>query len=405
MTLALAAALVLTLLALPVLLVCSYLGALALLSRPLRAPSPPSPATLRFDIVVPAHDESLGIAATVTSLLAIDYPADLRRVVVVADNCSDDTAAKAREAGATVLERTDTERRGKGFALAHAFEWSLAQGFADACCVVDADTLASKNLLSAYAARLAKGATAMQAHYGVANPNASWRTRLMRIALAMFHQVRSTARERLGVSCGLRGNGMCFSVGLLREVPHDAFSIVEDVEYGIRIGQRGHRVWWVGEADVLGEMVSSEAASRSQRSRWEHGRAELVKQHGWPLLSQALKTRNGMLLDLAMDVLVPPLSRVVLAAGAGLLASWALAFFFPSPAVLAPLSLFTACATGLFLYVTAGWLHSGTGLRGLVDLAFAPAYVAWKVALGLRGKAGQKPQAWVRTTREGETRP
>ncbi|HNO40215.1 MAG TPA: glycosyltransferase family 2 protein, partial [Marmoricola sp.] len=108
-----------------------------------------------------------------------------------------------------------------GYALAHAFEWSLADGFADACCVVDADTLVSKNLLSAYAARLATGATAMQAHYGVSNPNASWRTRLMRIALAMFHQVRSTARERLQVSCGLRGNGMCFSSKLLKAVPHE----------------------------------------------------------------------------------------------------------------------------------------------------------------------------------------
>ncbi|MBE2248976.1 MAG: glycosyltransferase [Myxococcus sp.] len=405
MTAAVAVACGLALLGVPVFVACSYLGGLALLSRPLPPPVAPSPATLRFDVVVPAHDEAAGIGATVKSLLALDYPSSLFRVVVVADNCADATAEKAREAGATVLERADAERRGKGFALAHAFEWSLGQGTADACVVVDADTVVSKNLLSAYAARLARGATAMQAHYGVANPLASWRTRLMRIALAMFHQVRSTARERLGVSCGLRGNGMCFSTALLREVPHDAFSLVEDLEYGIRIGRRGHRVWWVGEADVLGEMVSGEAASVSQRRRWEHGRAEMVKLHGWPLLSEALKKRDGLLLDLAMDVLVPPLSRVVMAAGAGLVASWALAFFFPSPAGLAPLSLFTACVTALGLYVGAGWLHSGTGLRGLLDLAFAPAYVAWKVALAVRGRAGQKPQTWVRTTREGETRP
>lgn len=401
----LAFAVALTLLGLPVLFVCGYLGVLALLSRPLPAPAAPSPATFRFDIMVPAHNESVGISATVQSLLAIDYPAELRRVVVIADNCSDDTAAKARAAGATVLERVNAEKRGKGYALAHAFEWSLVDGFADACCVVDADTLVSKNLLSAYAARLAMGATAMQAHYGVSNPNASWRTRLMRIALAMFHQVRSTARERLGVSCGLRGNGMCFSSKLLKAVPHDAFSIVEDLEYGIRIGKQGHRVVWVGEADVLGEMVSGEAASRSQRSRWEHGRAEMAKLHGWPLLKESLSRKSGMLFDLAMDVLVPPLSRIALATVGGLLASWALAFFLPSAAVLAPLSVFTICAACLGLYVTAGWLHSGTGLRGLLDLAMAPAYVAWKVALAVRGKATGKPQTWVRTTREGETRP
>ena len=96
---------------------------------------------------------------------------------------------------------------------------------------------------------------------------------------------------------------------------------------------------------------------------------------------------------------------IALATVGGLLASWALAFFLPSTAVLAPLSLFTICAACLGLYVTAGWLHSGTGVRGLLDLAMAPAYVAWKVALAVRGKATGKPQTWVRTTREGETRP
>jgi cellulose synthase/poly-beta-1,6-N-acetylglucosamine synthase-like glycosyltransferase len=392
----------LAVLALPIAFVCGYLGVLAALSRPTAPPAPPTPHH-RFDVIVPAHNESVGIAQTVASLLAIDYPAELRRVVVIADNCSDDTAEKARAAGATVLERTDTERRGKGYALATAFEWSLADPFkADACCVVDADTLVTKNLLSAFSARLEHGATAMQAHYGVANPMASWRTRLMRIALAMFHQVRSTGRERLGVSCGLRGNGMCFSTALLREVPHDAFSLVEDLEYGIRIGKRGHRVVWVGEADVLGEMVSGEKASRSQRTRWEHGRAQMARLHGWPLLRESIARRDGLLFDLAMDVLVPPLSRIGASVVLGLGVTFALAVVFPSRWVLLPGGLFAFSAFDLSRYVFAGWRHSKTGARGLLDLALAPAYVAWKVMLAFRGKASQKPQTWVRTTREGE---
>ena len=90
--------------------------------------------------------------------------------------------------------------------------------------------------------------------------------------------MRSHARERLGVCCGLRGNGMCFSHALIREVPHDAFCVVEDVEYGIRIGKNGHRVFYAYEAEVLGEMVAGEKASRSQRRRWEGGRVALMKQ-------------------------------------------------------------------------------------------------------------------------------
>lgn len=393
---------VLAVLALPVLAGGLYLALLSLLSVPPKAPAAPRPPTTRFTFVVPSHNEALGIAATVKNLFAVAWPAELRRVLVVADNCSDATAANARAAGAEVLERQNAELRGKGYALALAFETLLKEGTTDAVVVVDADTVVTPNLLEAYAARLANGEVAVQAHYGVQNPGASWRTRLMRIALAMFHQVRSIGRERLGVSAGLRGNGMCFRTSLLAAVPHDAYSLVEDLEYGIRLGRAGHRVAYVWEADVLGEMVSGEQASRSQRARWEHGRAQMVRQFGWPLLREGLRKRSLLLLDLAMDVLVPPLSRLVVAAVAGALASAALRFFTGEGALAS--SLFGAALFGVGLYVFAGWLHSKTGLRGLFDLAFAPVYVAWKLTLRFRGRGTRKPGEWVRTTREGETR-
>src|SRR6185295_741988 len=136
-------------------------------------------------------------------------------------------------------------------------------------------------------------------------PEASCRTRLMEIALSLFHDVRSLARERLRVSCGLRGNGMCFTGAVLAEVPHDAFSIVEDVEYGLRLGRAGHRVWYVDEAEALGDMVATSAESRSQRRRWEGGRLALAKMHAPGLLRDALAKRSLMLFDLAMDILVP----------------------------------------------------------------------------------------------------
>lgn len=400
-TLGLVGELILLVLCLPVLGWALYLGTLSLLSWRMAPPVPPAPS-LRFDFVVPAHNESLGIASTVKSLSEVDYPKDLFRVVVVADNCTDDTAVKAREAGATVLERQNKELRGKGYALAHAFARSVAEG-ADAVVVVDADTLVSKNLLQAFSARLSSGAVAVQAHYGVQNPNASWRTRLMRIALSMFHQVRSIGRERLQVSAGLRGNGMCFRTSLLREVPHDAFSLVEDLEYGIRLGRKGFRVAYAFEADVLGEMVSGESASRSQRNRWEQGRAQMLAQFGWPLMREAIAQRSGLLFDLAMDVLVPPLSRVVGLTVVGLTASAVLLGFTGHGAIAA--SAFSLSSAALGLYVFAGWLHSGTGARGLLDLALAPAYVGWKVVLAFQRPKGQKQTEWVRTTREGETRP
>jgi cellulose synthase/poly-beta-1,6-N-acetylglucosamine synthase-like glycosyltransferase len=66
-------------------------------------------------VLIPAHNESAGIEATLRCLQAQLRAGD--RVLVVADNCDDDTAAVARDAGAEVIERIDAIHRGKGFAL------------------------------------------------------------------------------------------------------------------------------------------------------------------------------------------------------------------------------------------------------------------------------------------------
>lgn len=355
-------------------------------------------SSLRFDIIVPAHDEESGIAATVRSLLSVDYPTDLRRVIVVADNCGDATSSRAREAGARVLERNDPSRRGKGYALSLAFERSLEEAFADAVIVVDADTTVSPNLLSAFARAFEDGARVVQADYGVRNPDDSWRTRLMAIALSLFHVLRSLGRERLELSCGLRGNGMGFALPVLREVPHRAVGLVEDVEHGIALGRAGYRVHFVGDAHVYGEMVAKEEASRSQRRRWEQGRKELARSVAPPLLREAIATRDRVLFDLALDLLVPPLSTLVLATLFGLALSIAIVALGASKLALAP---WIAAATLLVLYVARGWQLSGAGVRGLFALAWAPVYVVWKVGLALTERVSHD---WVRTQRQGGSR-
>jgi cellulose synthase/poly-beta-1,6-N-acetylglucosamine synthase-like glycosyltransferase len=389
------------LLAVPALVATGYLALLTLFSvrpRPRAAPPPRK----RFDVVVPAHDEEAGIARTVESLRALEWPPELFRVLVVADNCSDATAERAAAAGATVLVRRDPERRGKGYALEFAFERVLADGRADAAVVVDADTVVGANLLAAFAGRLEAGADAAQAEYAVLNPEASWRTRLMAIALALFHDVRSLGRERLGLSCGLRGNGMCFSAAALRRVPHRAFSLVEDLEYGIRLGEAGIRVHYASEARVLGEFVAGDHASRSQRRRWEGGRLAMLRLHGPSLLARGLRRRDRVLLDLAMDVLVPPLSWVAAWVGLGTAACAALSV--ARGALLPPLLAWGTSCAFLVAYVLRGVHASGMGLRGLAALAWAPAYMAWKV-LVLSGRPAGRPGEWVRTARDGERPP
>jgi 1,2-diacylglycerol 3-beta-glucosyltransferase len=390
------AAAALAIVAIPVAAGAGYLLAIVALSG--KRPAPTAEASYRFQIIVPAHNEELGIASTVENLRAMAYPADKFSIVVVADNCSDATARVAREAGARVLERNDEELRGKGYALAHAFE-RLPEDV-DAVVVVDADTLVSPNLLSAFAARIERGAGAVQADYAVRNPQESWRTRLMAIALGSFHVARSRARERVGLSAGLRGNGMCFTRELLRRVPHDAFSVVEDVEYGLRLGELGQRVHYADEAHVYGEMVTSGAAAASQRKRWEGGRRALAKAHGWRLLRKGISERNAMIFDLGLDLLMPPLSRIAASALGGTLVSSSALLLGGAP-FLVPAAIWSGSLASVGVYVLRGWSLSGTGVRGLVTLACAPGYVVWKAGLGI-GRNARADGPWIRTKREAE---
>ena len=392
----------LLLLALPLCCASGYLLLLALASR---RPGllPAAPPSLRFDLIVPAHDEESGIARTVQSLLAVDYPAGLRRVLVVADNCADATAVRAEAAGAQVLVRDQPGLRGKGYALAHAFEHSLQSGFADAVVVVDADSVVPVNLLHAFAARLQRGAQAIQAGSAVLNVNDSWRTQLMALGFALFNGVRSLARDNLGLSCGLRGNGMCLSTTTLRAHPPQAFSVVEDIEYGIALGRAGVRVCYAFEAPVASAMVSSGMAASSQRRRWDLGRKQLARKLAMPLLLEAIERRSALLYDLGIDLLVPPLSMLALliaaGCGAALLLSWLQGAWLPA------LWVWLASATGVAVYVARGWALSGTGLRGLRAMAFAPFFVVWKLVVLSRGagrseSSGSASTEWVRTARE-----
>jgi cellulose synthase/poly-beta-1,6-N-acetylglucosamine synthase-like glycosyltransferase len=382
-------------LAVPALLSCLYLLAMTLLSS--RPPVPlVSSRALRFDLIIPAHNEMAIIERTIASLRGVNWPQDRFRVIVVADNCTDDTAVVARAAGAEVLVRNDPEKRGKGYALLYAFNDSGARKWADAVVVVDADAEVSPNLLEAFTARLETGIQAVQAHYGVRNPMTSWRTRLITIAKGAFHIVRSRARERLGLSCGIRGNGWCVTHKLLAQVPYTAFSLTEDVEYGIAIGLAGYRVSYTDEAHADADMVSSEEIARKQRQRWEDGRFNLIRSKTLELLVAAIRRRSGLCLDLALDLLVLPLSYVALNVLALSIAAGFAYWLHLSPPIF--LWIATACWICLVIYVLRGWQLSGVGAQGIWDLARVPWFLAWKLWLTLRRRDSKE---WVRTGREG----
>src|SRR5262249_34858973 len=153
---------------------------------------------------------------------------------------------------------------------------------------------------------------------------------------------------------------------------------------------------YAGDAKVFGEMVSSERASRSQRRRWEGGRWALARRYAPELVAEGVRRRSLLLLDLAADLLVPPLTYVAIAAFAGTAVSGA--WMLVGRGKWWAFAPWAASLAGFAIYVGRGVWLSRVGPRAVVDLAWAPVYMTWKVVLAVRSPAS-RGQEWVRTAR------
>ena len=395
--------------------ILSLLFLLACASRRRGRPTPADPSVSpSLAVIVPAHDEELVLAATLDSLSAQDYPPASFQIVVVADNCTDGTAALARSRGVTVLERTHAGQRGKGYALNHAVSHLLTltarpEGFV----IIDADTQAAPDFLSQMGARLAadtdsRGFGAWQGRYGVLNAGDGWRAALMAGAFDLVNHVKPLGRETLGLSVGLKGNGMAFTRAVAAALPWPGDSLTEDLDYGLDLARRfGLRVAYVPEARVQAQMPADAGPAASQRARWERGRLGLLRTRALPLLREGLRRRSVLLLDLAWDLFTPPLAELA----ALVLAFAALTGFglsqrlLPHPAFWLAAAVF--CVLGLPVYVLGGLRVSQAPPAAYAALLRAPFYVAWKFALllGRALKRGRRADEWVRTARTPLTPP
>ena len=371
------------------------LSVAALLWR--RRPAAAAPRT-RFAVLVPAHDEELLLPALLDSLNRLDYPPALYDVHVVADNCSDRTAAVAREGGAIVFERHDDSQRGKGYALGALLDRLNGGGAAttyDAYVVVDADSTVSANFLDVMNRHLLRGDAAVQCYYGVLNKDDSWPATLRYVAFVLFNGLRPQGRDGLGLSAGLRGNGMCFAASVIARFGWGAFTLAEDAEFHLQLAEAGVRVAYAPEAMVLAAMPASLRGSRSQNVRWERGRLQLLRAHGPRLLAAGLCRRDPARLDALAEQLVPPLSALT-----GLTA-----FFFALTMALrvrGARGLALAVLLGQLGYVVTGLRLAGAAPRAYAALLLAPIYIVWKLSVYVAAAVGIKDSRWVRTQREGE---
>jgi cellulose synthase/poly-beta-1,6-N-acetylglucosamine synthase-like glycosyltransferase len=382
----------LLLVAVPLVLAAAYLAglaAIALMPGGRKEPFGASARNRRFVFILPAHNEERAIADAISSLRSIDYSADLVRIVVVADNCDDETAAIARAAGAEVIDRTSAER-GKGFALAAGLA-HVADSF-DGVVFMDADCVISPNALRVFDEMLARGDNVVQAQYLMrARGNAS-HAALREMSLALVHLVRPLARERVGASAGLKGSGMCFSRQAIEQAGWQSTGLAEDAEQHVRLLQAGMRVAFARDVIVTGEQPASLGDARKQHQRWEAGRASVAGSSALPLLAAGIRTRSLPMLDAAIDLMIPPVSIVLL----GLAGVGAVAFVLDSGAAWLAL----AGVLMLVLYFAAGAVLSSPRPGDLARaIASVPAYAGWKAWVYAQSLIA-RPDAWERTRRD-----
>jgi cellulose synthase/poly-beta-1,6-N-acetylglucosamine synthase-like glycosyltransferase len=352
-------------------------------ARPATAPA--TRGLPRIAVVIPAHNEAASIRACLQSVRACHRFDEVANLFVVADNCTDDTAAIARAAGAHVLVRTDDRLRGKGHALHFAFTSLSQRSYFDGFLVVDADTEAAPNLIEEISNAFHNGAEAVQCAYLVSEPE---RFARFDLALRAFNLVRPKGRARLGFSAGILGNGFAVSAQTLARVPYTADSVVEDLEYHLRLVEKGIRVQFLESTTVRGAMPATQTGRVTQRARWEGGRLRMLREGGTEIAGGWL-FGNRALGEVLLELLTLPLA-------------------YHSLLLLAALLIPSSIGRGLALAGVAVLLahlltaigHGNSPRRDLAALLSVPLYLLWKLRqIPATLRASRRRAAWVRTAR------
>jgi cellulose synthase/poly-beta-1,6-N-acetylglucosamine synthase-like glycosyltransferase len=350
----------------------------------------------RVAVLMPAHNESSLLASTLESIRPQLESSD--RLVVIADNCTDDTAAIAAGAGAESIVRTDPTRRGKGFALDFGVH-QLAHSPPEVVIVVDADCRVAPGAIDTLARSCDSSGRPVQALYLMRAPaGAGIKTQTAEFAWAMKNLVRPTGLRRLGMPCHLTGSGMAFPWPLMRSATLATGHIVEDLKLGIDLARSGTPPIFCPEALVTSEFPLSSVGAASQRTRWEHGHLSVILSEAPGLAWDSVTRFDPNLLALALDVMVPPLALLTLLVGA----AWAAACVaFLLTKALLPVAMASLALLLLAASVLLAWAVYGRNIVSLHKLAFAAIYAPLKLPLYLKFLFTRQT-AWVRSKRDHE---
>jgi cellulose synthase/poly-beta-1,6-N-acetylglucosamine synthase-like glycosyltransferase len=360
---------------------------------PSRAPDRPKVGARSATVVIPAHDESAVIADSVRALNAA-LPKGME-LLVIADNCLDDTAALARAAGANVLERNDPLQRGKGFALAFAAE-HLAAAPPEVFAVLDADCRIDATSLRILVDLAASGRPAQAINLLRPDKASSPLVQISTFAFMLKNLVRQRGLQRLAGRVHLTGTGMAMPFPLFRASNGARSSIVEDLALGLELTASGQAPTLVSGATVWSS-ASSEQGTLTQRRRWEGGFLATAIRHGPKEVLFGLTSGDAKRIFAGLDLLVPPLAlfaflnaaalAVAALATAALDLRWWPIFVQSALLALALLAIFIA------------WVREGRDFISFGVLARLPLYVLWKIPMYLGLARRGAPSEWLRTGR------
>jgi cellulose synthase/poly-beta-1,6-N-acetylglucosamine synthase-like glycosyltransferase len=348
----------------------------------------------RVDVLVPAHNEATGIGATIESLLKDLAPED--RLVVVADNCTDNTAEIARAMGARVIERHDPEHRGKGYALDFGIKF-LAQQPPDVVILMDADCVVVPGTFERIAHLAIAHNRPVQSTYLFQQPAVpTARNAISTLAIRVKNLVRPLGLHNLGLPCPLTGTGMAFPWPVIKAAPLASGNIVEDMNLGLDLAISGYPPMFCSEGRVTSTLPQQDQASKSQRTRWEHGHLATIQTQVPKLFRAAFRKMRFDLFAMGLDLVVPPMSLLVMLWMVGMVIAAVAAFL---GATFLPAMILGIEGLLIITAVVSAWAKYSRAELPASMLLTIPFYILSKIPLYFAFLF--KPQkAWVRTERD-----
>ena len=341
-------------------------------------------------VLIPAHNESLVITKTIQTILPQLLPHD--QLLVVADNCTDDTANMARSLGANVVERFNTTLRGKGYALDHGIQY-LHNRPPQVVMIVDADCSLSAHFIPVLAQACVQLQRPVQSlDLMLAPANANLKMKIAEFAWAVKNKVRPLGFKALGLPCQLMGTGMAFLWTDITKMSLANGHIAEDMKLGIDFCRAAKAAVFIPDVLVTSLFPQGEQATTTQRARWEHGHLGMIISEAPSLLLESLKSRNMQMFGLACDLIVPPLAVLVLLCVAVFIVS------FIAQAQLA-LLLSSLLLAALTVAVLLAWLFFGRAIISFKQLCYAPIYAMVKIPLYIKFFLNRQVE-WVRSKRD-----